>query len=78
MLKKLLNFTKKEWAYIFYDWAESAHTVIIASFVFISCIKGQYQGFNCTSRYIPLSTNLSCVFWWRDNGRHSGNAKART
>ncbi len=27
-------FTKKEWSYIFYDWAESCFTVIVASFIF--------------------------------------------
>lgn len=27
-------FNKKEWAYIFYDWAESCFTVIVASFIF--------------------------------------------
>lgn len=26
-------FSKQEWAYIFYDWAESAHTVMIATIV---------------------------------------------
>lgn len=34
MFKKLFSFTKKEWSYIFYDWAESSHTVIIGSFIF--------------------------------------------
>lgn len=34
MLKKLFDFNKKEWSFIFYDWAESAHTVIIGSFIF--------------------------------------------
>ena len=34
MLKKLFDFDKKEWGFIFYDWAESAHTVIIGSFIF--------------------------------------------
>ncbi|MGA0875650.1 MAG: MFS transporter [Bacilli bacterium] len=33
-MKKLLNFTQKEWAYIFYDWAESAFTVVFATFIF--------------------------------------------
>jgi UMF1 family MFS transporter len=28
------KFNKKEWAYIFYDWAESAYTVIFATFIF--------------------------------------------
>ncbi len=28
------RFTKKEWAFIFYDWAESAYTVIFATFIF--------------------------------------------
>jgi MFS transporter, UMF1 family len=31
---KKSRFTKKEWAYIFYDWAESAYTVIFATFIF--------------------------------------------
>lgn len=31
---KFLNFTKKEWSYIFYDWAESAFTVVFATFIF--------------------------------------------
>lgn len=30
----MLNFNKKEWAYVFYDWAESCFTVIISSFIF--------------------------------------------
>lgn len=34
MFKKLFNFDKKEWSYIFYDWAESCFTVIIGSFIF--------------------------------------------
>jgi MFS transporter, UMF1 family len=33
-MKKLLSFTKKEWSYIFYDWAESAFTVVFATFIF--------------------------------------------
>jgi UMF1 family MFS transporter len=33
-MKKLLSFTQKEWAYIFYDWAESAFTVVFATFIF--------------------------------------------
>jgi MFS transporter, UMF1 family len=33
-MKKLLSFTKKEWAYIFYDWAESGFTVVFATFIF--------------------------------------------
>jgi UMF1 family MFS transporter len=32
--KSPAKFTKKEWAYIFYDWAESAYTVIFATFIF--------------------------------------------
>jgi len=32
--KKTSKFTKKEWAFIFYDWAESAYTVIFATFIF--------------------------------------------
>lgn len=31
---KSSRFTKKEWAYIFYDWAESAFTVVFATFIF--------------------------------------------
>src|SRR5574344_1086393 len=27
-------FNKKEWSYIFYDWAESCFTVIVWSFIF--------------------------------------------
>lgn len=30
----MFKFTKKEWAYIFYDWAESAFTVVFATFIF--------------------------------------------
>lgn len=30
----LMNFNKKEWSYIFYDWAESSYTVIVSSFIF--------------------------------------------
>jgi MFS transporter, UMF1 family len=33
-MKKSTPFTTKEWAYIFYDWAESAYTVIFATFIF--------------------------------------------
>ena len=33
-MNKLLSFTKKEWSYIFYDWAESAFTVVFATFIF--------------------------------------------
>ena len=33
-MKKPSPFTTKEWAYIFYDWAESAYTVIFATFIF--------------------------------------------
>ncbi len=29
-----LKFTKKEWSYIFYDWAESAYTVVFGTFIF--------------------------------------------
>lgn len=29
-----MGFTKKEWAYVFYDWAESCFTVIVAAFIF--------------------------------------------
>jgi UMF1 family MFS transporter len=29
-----MAFTKKEWSYIFYDWAESCFTVIVSSFIF--------------------------------------------
>ncbi len=32
--KSPAKFTKKEWAYIFYDWAESAFTVVFATFIF--------------------------------------------
>jgi UMF1 family MFS transporter len=31
---KLKKFNKKEWAYVLYDWAESAYTVIFATFIF--------------------------------------------
>lgn len=27
-------FTRKEWSYVFYDWAESCFTVIVAAFIF--------------------------------------------
>ena len=27
-------FNKKEWSYIFYDWAESCFTVIVQAFIF--------------------------------------------
>jgi MFS transporter, UMF1 family len=30
------KFTKREWSYIFYDWAESCFTVIIGTFIFPS------------------------------------------
>ncbi len=33
-MKKILGYTTKEWAYIFYDWAESAFTVVFATFIF--------------------------------------------
>lgn len=29
-----MKFDKKEWSYIFYDWAESCFTVIVSSFIF--------------------------------------------
>lgn len=29
-----MAFNKKEWSYIFYDWAESCFTVIVAAFIF--------------------------------------------
>jgi MFS transporter, UMF1 family len=29
-----MAFTKKEWSYIFYDWAESCFTVIVSAFIF--------------------------------------------
>jgi UMF1 family MFS transporter len=30
----MFKFTKKEWSYILYDWAESAFTVVFATFIF--------------------------------------------
>jgi len=30
----IMNFDKKEWSYIFYDWAESCFTVIVSAFIF--------------------------------------------
>lgn len=30
----IAKFDKKEWSYIFYDWAESCFTVIVSSFIF--------------------------------------------
>jgi UMF1 family MFS transporter len=33
-MKKPSPFTTKEWAYIFYDWAESAFTVVVTTFIF--------------------------------------------
>jgi MFS transporter, UMF1 family len=33
---KQAKFTKREWSYIFYDWAESCFTVIIGTFIFPS------------------------------------------
>jgi MFS-type transporter involved in bile tolerance (Atg22 family) len=29
-----MSFDKKEWSYIFYDWAESCFTVIVSAFIF--------------------------------------------
>ena len=29
-----MTFNKKEWSYIFYDWAESCFTVIVQAFIF--------------------------------------------
>jgi len=30
----IMSFNKKEWSYIFYDWAESCFTVIVSAFIF--------------------------------------------
>lgn len=64
MLKRLFGFTKREWSYIFYDWAESAHTVIIGSFVFpiLYGILMENAGFNTAeagSIYGFIATGLS-------------------
>jgi UMF1 family MFS transporter len=66
MFKKLFNFTKKEWAYIMYDWAESAFTVTIGSFIFpiLYGILMSDAGFNSSESgalYGFLATGISLV-----------------
>jgi MFS transporter, UMF1 family len=66
MFKKLFNFTKKEWAYIMYDWAESAFTVTIGSFIFpiLYGILMSDAGFNSSQSgaiYGFLATGISLV-----------------
>jgi len=34
LLCAAMKFTRKEWSYIFYDWAESCFTVIVSAFIF--------------------------------------------
>ena len=66
MFKRLFNFSKKEWSYIMYDWAESAFTVTIGSFIFpilYGILMGN-AGFNSSQSgalYGFLATGISLV-----------------
>ena len=63
MFKKLFDFDKKEWGFIFYDWAESAHTVIIGSFIFPILWSFLIEGSSSTAGvlYGFLSTAISLI-----------------
>lgn len=53
---KFLKFTKKEWSYIFYDWAESAFTVVFATFIF----PGLYSSLTSSG---GLTDDQSGILW---------------
>ncbi len=61
-----MKFNKREWAYIFYDWAESAFTVIIAVFIFpilykILAEQGGMQEGVATNIYSFLVAAISLI-----------------
>jgi UMF1 family MFS transporter len=53
---KFLQFNKKEWSYIFYDWAESAFTVVFATFIF----PGLYSSLTSSG---GLTDDQSGILW---------------
>ncbi len=53
---KFLQFDKKEWSYIFYDWAESAFTVVFATFIF----PGLYSSLTSSG---GLTDDQSGILW---------------
>jgi UMF1 family MFS transporter len=57
--KKKSKFTKKEWAYIFYDWAESAFTVVFATFIF----PGVYSYLSTDPSLGNLSSDNSSILY---------------
>jgi UMF1 family MFS transporter len=58
-VKKTSKFTKKEWAYIFYDWAESAFTVVFATFIF----PGVYVYLSTDPLLGNLSNDFSSILY---------------
>lgn len=61
-----LKFTKKEWSYIFYDWAESAYTVVFGTFIFpilygLLASNGGLQADIADSLYGYLVSGISLV-----------------
>jgi MFS transporter, UMF1 family len=58
-MKLLGKFTKKEWAYIFYDWAESAFTVVFATFIF----PGVYSYLSTDPSLGNLSNDQSSILY---------------
>jgi UMF1 family MFS transporter len=58
-MKWLGKFSKKEWAYIFYDWAESAFTVVFATFIF----PGVYSYLSTDPELGNLSSDQSSILY---------------
>jgi UMF1 family MFS transporter len=58
-MKWLGKFSKKEWAYIFYDWAESAFTVVFATFIF----PGVYSYLSTDPQLGNLSSDQSSILY---------------
>jgi MFS transporter, UMF1 family len=54
----MFKFTKKEWSYILYDWAESAFTVVFATFIF----PGLYTSLSTTGGG-NLTTDQSSILY---------------
>lgn len=56
------GFTKKEWSYIFYDWAESCFTVIVSAFIFpmlYGLLSRDTPGANSLYGFLVSATSLS-------------------
>lgn len=57
-----MNFDRKEWSYIFYDWAESCFTVIVSAFIFpmlYGLLTKEIAGANSLYGFLVSAVSLS-------------------